>query len=222
MNVRPARRFAENAGFSGDLARPYARHGGCSWPLDHPKGDPMLNRRISPLSMPMLLSCLVMIGCDPAPEPQGEPTAAEPSDPASVDESVSAATDDVSIENSCRKPTQSCSSSQKCCSGSVCLNADLSPDPQGGPLTCHSCGKTNQVCCGTKRATSFKDLAKRCSSKNTVCPQSESSDICEPCGLLGHPCCIVNNKPNCRDGSTCAHSVPGGGGRDAGSGICIQ
>jgi hypothetical protein len=84
-----------------------------------------------------------------------------------------------------------------------------------------SCGKTDQLCCGN-RAHSFKGLAKRCTSKNTVCPQSESSDICTPCGLLNDPCCIVNGKPQCRDGSTCAHSVPGGKHQEAGSGICIS
>jgi hypothetical protein len=105
----------------------------------------------------------------------------------------------------------------------VCLTDDLTPDPQPGQsLTCHACGRKDQVCCGTKRATSFKNLAKRCKDRNTVCPQSESSDICEPCGHLGQPCCIDNDKPHCRDGSRCAHSAPGGHGSTAGSGICIE
>jgi hypothetical protein len=100
--------------------------------------------------------------------------------------------------------------------------SDESLDPELDALsTSSSCGGKDQACCGSKRAQSFKTLAKRCKAKHTVCPQSESSDICEPCGLVNQPCCIVHNKPSCRDGSTCAHSVPGGKGQDAGSGICI-
>jgi hypothetical protein len=100
--------------------------------------------------------------------------------------------------------------------------ADETVDPaMDALLASGSCGKTDQPCCGG-RAHSFKGLAKRCSSKNTVCPQSESSDICTPCGQLNDPCCIVDGKPHCRDGSVCAHSVAGGGSKEAGSGICIS
>jgi hypothetical protein len=84
-----------------------------------------------------------------------------------------------------------------------------------------SCGHLDQPCCGAHRAHSFSGLAKRCKTKNTVCPQSESSDVCEVCGLNGQSCCIVNDKPNCRDGSQCLHSVPGGQDQEAGSGVCV-
>jgi hypothetical protein len=100
------------------------------------------------------------------------------------------------------------------------ISVDESIDPELDLVANNACGHTDQPCCGG-RAHSFKGLAKRCSSKNTVCPQSESQDLCTPCGLINQPCCIVNNKPSCRDGSTCAHSVPGGPQQEAGSGICI-
>ena len=84
-----------------------------------------------------------------------------------------------------------------------------------------SCGHTDQPCCGAHRAHSFSGLAKRCKTKNTVCPQIESSDVCEVCGLNGQSCCIVNDKPSCRDGSQCLHSVAGSHDREAGSGVCV-
>src|SRR4051812_36484330 len=99
---------------------------------------------------------------------------------------------------------------------------DESVDPTlDALLASNSCGKTDPPCCG-RRAPTLKGLAKRCSSKNTVCPQSESSDICTPCRNLDQPCCIVDGKPHCRDGSKCAHSVAGGKNQEAGSGICIS
>jgi hypothetical protein len=96
-------------------------------------------------------------------------------------------------------------------------------DPVSEDLTVEnsSCGHLDQPCCGAHRAHSFSGLAKRCKTKNTVCPQSESSDVCEACGLSGQSCCIVDGQPNCRDGSQCLHSVPGGGDREAGSGVCV-
>jgi hypothetical protein len=96
-------------------------------------------------------------------------------------------------------------------------------DPVSQDLTVEntSCGHLDQPCCGAHRAHSFSGLAKRCKTKNTVCPQSESSDVCEVCGLNGQSCCIVNDKPNCRDGSQCLHSVPGGQDQEAGSGVCV-
>jgi hypothetical protein len=173
-----------------------------------------------PQRLCLLLSSLVVLGCDSGPAPEA-PAAPGVSDPGAIDDPD---LEDVSADNAtCRKPKQTCGSSHKCCRGSVCLTDDLTPDPQPGQqLTCHACGKTDQVCCGAHRAHSFSGLAKRCTSKHTVCPQSESSDICTPCGLIDQPCCIVNGKPNCRDGSKCAHSVPGGKDQEAGSGICIN
>ncbi len=174
------------------------------------------------LAAPALLLSSLLVACDAAPSPAPPTAANATSDPGDVDETP-AESEDVAAASSCRKPTQTCSSSKKCCSGSVCLTDDLTPDPQPGQtLTCHACGKTDQVCCGAHRAHSFQGLAKRCTTKNTVCPQSESSDICTPCGLENQPCCIVDGKPHCRDGSKCAHSVAGGGDQEAGSGICIR
>jgi hypothetical protein len=180
------------------------------------------------LLAPALLLSSLLLACDPAPPPTPPTTGTAVSnsgsgnDTGDVDETP-ADSEDVSAASSCRKPTQSCSSGHKCCSGSVCLTDDLTPDPlPGQTLTCHACGKTDQVCCGAHRAHSFQGLAKRCTTKNTVCPQSESSDICTPCGLENQPCCIVDGKPHCRDGSKCAHSVAGGPGQEAGSGICIR
>jgi hypothetical protein len=171
----------------------------------------------------LVFSCLALGACGAAaPEPDPATPQPSPADPsAAVDDGDSYALDQDVSANTCRKPPQSCSSSKKCCSGAVCLNDDLSPDPAGGPLTCHPCGKLDQLCCGTKRAQSLGALEKRCSQKRTVCPQGESSDFCEACGDKFQSCCIEKGKAVCHDGSTCMRTIAGGPGRDAAPGMCL-
>ena len=170
----------------------------------------------------LLVSCFALVACDaghdqeqPAvPDPQEEPAAAEGANASFEDSEVGPATN-------CKVPPQSCSASQKCCSGSVCLNDDLNPDPGQGPLTCRPCGGADQLCCGQKRAQSLRDLEKRCKAKNFVCPQSESSDYCTPCGQAFQHCCVEKGKAKCKDGSKCVRTGKGGNGEDAYPGLCL-
>jgi hypothetical protein len=169
----------------------------------------------------LLLSCLVLGACGAA-APEPEAVTPQPA----ADQSVVPDTDSYALDqdlsvNTCRKPPESCSSSKKCCSGAVCLNDNLTPDPAGGPLTCRACGKLDQLCCGTTRAQSLGALEKRCSQKRTVCPQGESSDFCEACGEKFQSCCIEKGKAVCHDGSTCMRTIEGGPGKDAAPGMCL-
>jgi hypothetical protein len=180
----------------------------------------MPNHSTRRLSLPALLvSSLAfsLVACDAAPDEPPLPEA-----PAALESPLVSLEDaEVGPASNCRVPPQSCSATQKCCSGSVCLNDDLNPDPGQGPLTCRPCGRPDQACCGSKRAESLRDLEKRCKTRNFVCPQSESSDVCEPCGKAFQHCCVENGKAKCKDGSTCVRTGPGGPGVEAYPGLCL-
>jgi hypothetical protein len=171
----------------------------------------------------LVFAAIAFVACDsrPDPEPQASPAAGDPADdPADGDDPVSALDSEIGPANSCRVPPQSCSSSQKCCSGAVCLNDDLTPDPAPS-LKCRPCGKADELCCGQRRAHSLKELAKRCNQKGFVCPQSESSDICEPCGEEFQHCCLEKGgKTSCKSGLKCQGVGKGGKNKEAFPGTC--
>jgi hypothetical protein len=170
----------------------------------------------------LLVSCLAFVACDAGPPEPVAPTTPDPTEEPAADEPIASFEDaEIGPANNCRVPPQSCSASQKCCKGAVCLNDDLNPDPEQGPLSCRPCGKPDQACCGQKRATSLRALEKRCSVKNFVCPQTESADICEPCGKAFQHCCIENGKAKCKDGSKCVRTGKGGNGQEASPGLCL-
>ena len=183
----------------------------------------MIHLRQLRLALPaFVLGCLVFGCCGTAEEPPA-PGAESPSSAGPADEAPEVGASnyslDVTTANSCRKIDASCSSSQKCCAGGVCLNSDLYPD--GPDKTCHVCGGADQLCCGVKRAQNLTDLAKRCTAKNTVCPQGESTDYCEPCGHQYQACCIEKGKSVCHDRSKCERIGKGGPGKDAYPGMCL-
>ena len=98
-------------------------------------------------------------------------------------------------------------------------NASLE-DAEVTPAT--NCGGADQACCGNQRAESLKKLAKRCHARRHVCPQSESSDICEPCGEAFQHCCLEKSgKAKCFDGSKCQRTGAGGPGIPAYPGMCL-
>ena len=172
------------------------------------------------LALPALLfASLVFVACDSGPQPEAS-VGNLSDDPADVEVVFSSLDAEIGPANSCKVPPQACSGSQKCCSGSVCLNDDLTPDPAPS-LKCRPCGQGDQLCCGQKRANSLKELEKRCKQKDFVCPQSESSDYCEPCGQKYQHCCVENGKALCKDGSKCERTGKGGKNKQAYPGLCL-
>ena len=137
-------------------------------------------------------------------------------------QAAAALDDEVTTANSCRRPGQTCSKHDKCCRSNVCLNDDLTDDPDTQtPLTCRPCGKLDELCCGARRAQGLNALAARCKTRRTVCPQSESADICTPCGDKFQHCCVEKGKGVCHDGSRCQGTIKGGPGRDSYPGLCL-
>ena len=179
----------------------------------------MTNMRKLQLVVPALFfASLAFVACDSGPDVAvaGDPT----EDRDNIDVGFSSLDSEIGPANSCKVPPQTCSQSQKCCSGSVCLNDDLTPDPAPS-LKCRACGQGDELCCGQTRAHSLKELEKRCKQKNFVCPQSESADYCEPCGKQYQHCCLEKGKPVCKDGSKCERVGKGGKDKEAYPGMCL-
>jgi hypothetical protein len=89
-----------------------------------------------------------------------------------------------------------CNSPNLVCGIEGQAGADQLFEPMPDRLRCIPCGRRDELCCGARRDSDRifddvkRDRADRCSQPGMVCPETESSDLCTPCGVPGSPCCL--------------------------------
>ena len=106
-------------------------------------------------------------------------------------------------ENDCGQPGQRCCPDFTCNAGHVCAEPGGAPadqvfEPNPANLRCVRCGggTGDDFCCGARSSAPGQFSAvrlprrDRCTGSGLVCPETESADLCTPCGGENEPCCL--------------------------------